>query len=83
MRTKIKVYIIDETDGIYSGMTMAGNLVYPTKKRMYTEYDNVYVYLRDGQNRKKLIKKVILDLVRYSSYLPNISGEILNSYEVT
>lgn len=86
MKEKIKVYIVNRIDNFYLGIDMNDRPFYPTKKIMYVSFsDNTFVFLRWGQNRKKLTKKIIFELVDYSSslHLLDISGEILNSYEVT
>ena len=84
MKKKIKVYIVNRVDDFYLGVDMSGRPLYPTKKMMYAGFNNsTFVFLREGQNRKKLTKKIISELIGYSSpYLLNIDGNILNSYEV-
>jgi len=85
LKKKIKVYIVNRVDDFYLGIDMSGRPVYPIKKMMYASFnDSTFVFfLREGQNRKKLTKKIISELVGYSSpYLLNIDGDILNSYEV-
>lgn len=84
MKEKIRVYIVNEIDDFYLGVDMSGRPLYPTKKMMYVGFnDNSFVFLREGQNRKKLTKKIISELVGFSPYLSEIDGDILNSYEVT
>ena len=87
MKERIKVYIVNKIDNICLGIgIMSGRPFYPTNKMMYVGFnDNAFVFLREGQNRKKLTKKIIFELVGYSSssYLLAINGDILNSYEVT
>jgi len=84
LKEKIRVYIVNEIDDFYLGVDMSGRPLYPTKKMMYIGFDdNSFVFLREGQNRKKLTRKIISELVGFSIYLSEIDGDILNSYEVT
>ena len=80
MKEEIRVYIVNKIDDFNLG------IVYPTKKEMYVSLnDSSFIFLREGQNRKKLTKKLLSELIRFSSYrlLSKLDGDILNSYEVT
>lgn len=85
LKEKIKVYIVNKVDDFYLGVDMSGRPFYPTKKMMYAGgfNDNAFMFLREGQNRKKLTKKIISELVDYFPRLFHIDGDILNSYEIT